>query len=44
MKEAGERLAEREKVDTSPPDKTWWHHTGMEWVPRYGEEMLGDEF
>lgn len=31
-------------VDTSEPDKFWWHTTGMEVLPRWGAEMLGDEF
>lgn len=36
--------AAKNQVDETPPDKIWWHNTGMEWLPRYGEEMLGDEF
>lgn len=26
------------------PDPAWWVWTGMEWLPRYGDEMLGDDF
>lgn len=32
------------EVKSSEPDKSLWHFTGMEWVPRYGEEMLGSDF
>jgi hypothetical protein len=31
-------------VDETPPDPVWWHHTGQEWLPRWGEEMLGSDF
>lgn len=31
-------------VKSSDPDPEWWHYTGQEWVPRYGEEMLGSDF
>lgn len=34
----------RYPVKETEPDKQWWYFTGMEWVPRYGEEMLGDDF
>lgn len=37
-------LAERYPVSDAKPDPFWWHHTGQEWLPRWGEEMLGDEF
>jgi hypothetical protein len=36
--------AERNVVLPTDPDPTWWVHTGMEWVPRYGEEALGADF
>jgi len=36
--------AKKNEPDMSPPDKTWWHWTGVEWIPRYGAEMLGKDF
>jgi hypothetical protein len=38
------QLAKMRPVDMTPPDAQWWHNTGMEWLPRYGEEMLGEDF
>ena len=44
FKPQSDYLAIIQPVDEGEPDKTWWHHTGQEWLPRYGEEMLGSEF
>lgn len=37
-------VAERNAAKSPEPDPKWWVNTGMEWVPRYGEEMLGSDF
>jgi len=37
-------LAAKNPVDETPPDKFWWIDTGMGWLPRWGAEMLGDDF
>jgi hypothetical protein len=37
-------VAARNVAKPSEPDPQWWVHTGMEWLPRYGDEMLGSDF
>ena len=32
------------KVKDPTPNLEWWWWTGQEWLPRYGEEMLGKDF
>lgn len=34
----------RQQVKPDNHDPYWWHHTGQEWLPRWGEEMLGRDF
>lgn len=39
-----EQIMKMYPVDMTSPDNFWWHNTGQEWLPRYGEEMLGSDF
>lgn len=41
---ARKEAQEKWPVKDTTPDKTWWHWTGQEWLPRYGTEMLGKDF
>lgn len=38
------KINQRQEVKMDEPDKFWWHFTGQEWLPRWGEEMLGKDF
>lgn len=40
----GRYLFARYPVKPRDGDKEWWVWAGTEWLPRYGSEMLGDEF
>jgi len=39
-----EREIEKRYPVTNGVDAHWWHDTGMELLPRYGAEMLGEDF
>lgn len=39
-----EFYAKLNPVDMSEPDNQWWIHDGMQFVPRWGAEMLGVDF